>query len=108
MRQYVSCLLTSRKLMFRLTGSSYIIFSLSFWYPLKLVGLIKRCLRETFSRVRVGKHLSDMLPIKNCLKQGDTLSPLLFNFASEYAIRRVLVKPGWHEIKWYISASGLR
>jgi hypothetical protein len=25
------------------------------------------------------------------LKQGDTLSPLLFNFASEYAIRRVQV-----------------
>jgi hypothetical protein len=29
-----------------------------------------------------------MFPIKNGLKQGDALSPLLFNFASEYAIRR--------------------
>jgi poly(3-hydroxyalkanoate) synthetase len=28
-------------------------------------------------------------PIKNGLKQGDALSPLLFNFALEYAIRRV-------------------
>jgi hypothetical protein len=43
----------------------------------------------TYSRVRVGKHLSDMFPIKNGFKQGDALSPLLFNFALEYAIRRV-------------------
>jgi len=27
----------------------------------------------------------------NCLKQGDNLSPLLFSFALEYAIRRVQV-----------------
>jgi hypothetical protein len=47
------------------------------------------CLNETYSRVRVGKHLSDTFPIKNGLKQGDALSPLLFNFALEYAIRRV-------------------
>jgi hypothetical protein len=47
------------------------------------------CLSETYSRVREGKHLSDRFPIKNGLKQGDALSPLLFNFALEYAIRRV-------------------
>jgi len=35
--------------------------------------------------------LSDMFPIRNGLKQGDALSPLLFNFALEYAIRRVQV-----------------
>jgi hypothetical protein len=33
--------------------------------------------------------LSDTFPIKNGFKQGDTLSPLLFNFAFEYAGRRV-------------------
>ena len=49
------------------------------------------CLTETYSRVRVGKNLSDMFPIRNGLKQGDALSPLLFNFALEYAIRRVQV-----------------
>jgi hypothetical protein len=32
-----------------------------------------------------------MFPIKNGLKQGEALSPLLFNVASEYAIRRVQV-----------------
>jgi retron-type reverse transcriptase len=33
--------------------------------------------------------LSDTFPVQNGLKQGDTLSPLLFNFALEYAIRKV-------------------
>jgi hypothetical protein len=33
--------------------------------------------------------LSDTFPIKNGSKQGDALSPLLFNFALEYAIRSV-------------------
>jgi hypothetical protein len=32
--------------------------------------------------------LSDKFPIQNGLKQGDALSPLLFNFALEYAIRK--------------------
>ena len=61
-----------------------------FGIPLKLLRLIKMCLNETYSRVRVGKHLSDMLPIKSDLKQ-DALSPLFLNFALEYAIRRVQV-----------------
>jgi retron-type reverse transcriptase len=33
--------------------------------------------------------LSDIFPIQNGLKQGDVLSPLLFNFALQYAIRKV-------------------
>ena len=40
---------------------------------------------------RVSKHLSDMFPIRNGLKQGDALLPLLFNFALEYDIRRFQV-----------------
>jgi len=75
-----------------------------FGIPMKLVRLIKMCLTETYSRVRVRKKLSDMLPVRSGLKQGDALSPLLFNFALEYTIRRV---PRWLEIKWYTSASGL-
>jgi hypothetical protein len=51
--------------------------------------LIKTCLNETYSKVRIGKHLSDGLLIENCLKQADALSPLLFKFALEYAIRKV-------------------
>jgi hypothetical protein len=51
--------------------------------------LIKICLKVTYNKVCTGKHLLDAFPIQNGLKQGDTLSPLLFNFALEYAIRKV-------------------
>jgi hypothetical protein len=62
---------------------------IEFGVPMKLVRLIKMCLKETYnSKVRIGKHLSDNFPIQNNLKQGDALSPLLFNFALEYAIRK--------------------
>jgi len=32
---------------------------------MKLVRLIKMCLNETYSRVRVGKHLSDNLELRH-------------------------------------------
>jgi hypothetical protein len=57
--------------------------------PMELVRLIKMCLNETYRRAWVGKHLSDMFPIKNCVKDGDPVSPVLFNFALEYASRKV-------------------
>ena len=63
-----------------------------FGIPMKLVRLIKMCLNEIYSRVQVGKNLSDMLPIRNGLKQGNALTPLLFIFALEHAIRWVQVK----------------
>jgi hypothetical protein len=65
------------------------IFPIEFGVPLKLVRLIKMCLNETYSKARIGKHLSENFLIQNGLKQGDALSPLLFSFALEYAIRGV-------------------
>jgi hypothetical protein len=60
-----------------------------FGIPRKLVGLIKMCLNKTYSTVRVGKYQSDKFSMQNGLKRGDALSALFFNFALEYAIRRV-------------------
>ena len=40
-----------------------------FGIPMKLLRLIKTCLTETYSRVRVGKNLFDMFPIRNGSKQ---------------------------------------
>jgi hypothetical protein len=62
---------------------------IEFGIPRNLVGLIKMCLNESCTAVHIGKYQSDKFPIQNGLKQGDALSPLLFNFALEYAIKRV-------------------
>jgi hypothetical protein len=57
--------------------------------PMKLVRLIRVCLNETYSKFRIGKYLSDIFPIRNGLKQGNALPPLLSNFVLEYAFRKV-------------------
>jgi hypothetical protein len=56
---------------------------------MKIVRLIKMCVNETYSKVHLGKHLSESFPIQDGLKQADALSQLLLNFALEYAIRKV-------------------
>jgi hypothetical protein len=59
-----------------------------FGISVKLVRLIKVCLTETYTKVHIGRNLR-VFPIQIGLKQGDALVPLIFNFAFEYAIRKV-------------------
>jgi hypothetical protein len=51
-----------------------------FGIPMKLVMLMKMCLNKTHGTIQLVKHLSDMFPTENDLKQGEVLRPSLFNF----------------------------
>jgi hypothetical protein len=69
------------------------------------------CLNETYITLHIGKYQSDNFPIQNSLRQGDALSPLLLNFALEYAFRRVEDKQeglklnGTHQLLAYVDVN---
>jgi len=56
---------------------------------MKLVRLIKVYLNETYSKVCIGKNLSNTFPIQNGLKKRRCFVIIIFNFTLECAIRNV-------------------
>ena len=58
-----------------------VLHNIQYSITMKLVKIMKMCLNETYSRVRVDKHLCDMLHIGNILKQEAALVTLFFNFS---------------------------
>jgi len=61
--------------------------------PKKLIGLTKMCMENTQYQIRVDNTLSEAFEVNTGLKQGDTLSPMLFNLALEKAIREIQREP---------------
>jgi hypothetical protein len=53
---------------------------IEFEESMKLVRLIKMCLNRMYSKVRIGKHLSDSFHIQNGLKQGDAATAFQLYF----------------------------
>jgi len=62
---------------------------LEFGILMNLVRPIKMYFIKTYSKVCIGKILSDAFPIHYDLKQGDAPSPLLFSCSFSYVIRKV-------------------
>jgi hypothetical protein len=72
----------------------------------KPAGLIKMLLSKTCSTVHIGRYQSNNFPIQNGLKHGDTLSPLLFNFALNTPLGGS-ERTGRDEIEWDTPPFGL-
>lgn len=58
-----------------------------FGIPKKLIDLIKTCNTNTKCKVKFGNGTSDSFEVSTGLKQGDALSPVLFNIALKKVIR---------------------
>jgi hypothetical protein len=60
-----------------------------FKIPTKLINICKTCVQKTRSAVRIEGTLSSFFENKTGPKQGDPLSPILFNLALQKAIYKV-------------------
>jgi hypothetical protein len=69
---------------------------IEFGIAMKLVRLVKMCLNETYSRVRVGKHLSDTtLGLTSALGVGGCLTPRLRHFTTGNEPVSIVHAAGW-------------
>ncbi|RLU18885.1 hypothetical protein DMN91_009243 [Ooceraea biroi] len=55
--------------------------------PEKLIRLTRMTMRGTISRVKLGNRISEVIIVKNDLRQGDPIAPLLFNIVLQKAVR---------------------
>jgi len=55
----------------------------------KLITLIQMCNADTYSRIKFKNVSSHTFKIENGLRQGDAMSPVLFNLALVCVIRKV-------------------
>jgi sorting nexin-29 len=62
----------------------------AFGIPMKIIKMIKLCKSKTYSREKFGNELSMAFKIKSGLRQGDAMSPILFNMALESVVREML------------------
>jgi hypothetical protein len=65
-----------------------------FGIPMKLVRLVKMNLANTNSKVKIQGKLSPSFETTIGLRQGDSLSTLLFNLCMEKIIRNIRINPG--------------
>jgi len=64
-----------------------------FHFPKKLVNLVSISVMETLIRVQVGNSITDPATVNSGLRQGGSLSPILFNVVLEKVIREIKMGP---------------
>jgi len=64
-----------------------------FKIPTKLINMCKTCVQETRSTVRIEGTWSSFFENKTGLKQGDLLSPILFNLVLQRGIQSIKMVP---------------
>jgi hypothetical protein len=79
---------------------------LEFGVPKKIVRLMKMCLNETYSKVCVGKLLSDKFPVQNGLKQGDAVT-IAFKLCLRICHQESPRESSQFGVEWDTSAIGL-
>lgn len=65
-----------------------------FGIPRKLIALTKMTLMNTQNKVKIQNKLSEKFITHNGIRQGDSLSTLLFNIGLERVIRKIAINPG--------------
>lgn len=58
--------------------------------PKKLINLIKICMTNTNNQVRTPLGMTEKFETKSGVKQGDGLSPIIFNLALQYALKKIV------------------
>ena len=64
-----------------------------FKIPTKLINICKICVQETRGVVRIEGTLSSFFEDKTGVKQGDSLSPILFNLSLQKVIQSIKIVP---------------
>jgi sorting nexin-29 len=65
-----------------------------FGIPAKLIALTKMTLSETYNKVKIQNKLSGSFRTECGIRQGDSLSILLFNIGLEKVMRNIEINPG--------------
>jgi hypothetical protein len=59
--------------------------------PNKLIRLVRSTMTETKAQVWIQGQLTEEFEVKQGIKQGDGLAPILFNLGLEHIIRKLSV-----------------
>jgi len=77
-----------------------------FHFQEKLKKLVGISILETFVKVKVGNINTDSILVKSGLKQGDVMSPIVFNIVVEKVVREMNITPQ-EGVKFQESSIGL-